>query len=181
MRPDGGPIAIWHRFLGVLCSGVLVAGVAIAGQDGAGGAPSAWAARSGDAVLDRRLADINAYARRYPDAFSDELVRYLDAPRALVAERLGKRGIMPADVYYACAIAHVTGRPCRSVLEAWDRAPVEDWATVAEGLGVVPGSPQAARLHQGITDSYRRWARPLPEDPPLPRGKPKAAKPHASK
>jgi hypothetical protein len=169
-------MAAWRLFPGVLCSVVLFAGTAIAAQDAAPGAAPAWAARSGDAAIDLRLADINAYAGRYPDAFIDELVRYFDAPRALVADRVGKSGAMPADVYYACAVARVTGRPCRSVLEARARAPTEDWATVAEGFGVAAGSPEAARLRQAIADSYRRWARPLP-GPPTTNPPPKAVRP----
>src|SRR5690606_20329634 len=47
-------------------------------------AAPAWAPRTGDAVVDARLADINAYAARYPEAFIDELERYFDAPRPLL-------------------------------------------------------------------------------------------------
>jgi hypothetical protein len=147
-------------------------GTAVQAQESQGA--TAWAPRAGSALLDRRLADINAYAARYPDAFIDELVRYQEAPRTLLAERLGKGGLMPADAYYACLIARVTGRPCRSVLDAWDRRGADGWAELAARLGVAPGSPQQARVRKAIEASYGRWSRPLPG--PAPAGRPAPGK-----
>ncbi len=161
MRPECSLRSIAQRALGVLACGLLFV-AAVAAQEAAPGPEPSWAPRSGDAVRDRRLADINAYAARYPDAFIDELVRYFDLPRALANERMAATRTVPADLYHACAIARVAGRPCRSVLEARERAPEDGWAALAERLGVLPGSPQAARLEQVFVDSYRRWARPLP-------------------
>ncbi len=153
-----------RRALSVLACGLLCIAAAAA-QEAASAPATAWAPRSGDAVLDRRLFDINTYAARYPEAFIDELVRYFDVPRALATERMAAKRTVPADFYHACAIARVGGRSCRSVLEARERAPEEGWAALAERLGVLPGSPQAARLEQVFVDSYRRWARPLPAPP----------------
>ena len=121
-----------------------------------------WTADTGDAVVDARLADINRYAQRYPDAFIDELVRYFDAPRALVDEQLRKQARAAGDLYYACALARVSGRPCRGVLEAWSAGHAEGWKGVAGDLGVVPGDARARRLREGIAESYARWGRPLP-------------------
>lgn len=154
----------------LLCLLLPAAAVAVAQQDAVprGEAPpaqEAWAARSGDAWIDLRLADINAYAARYPEAFADELVRYFDAPRELVADWTGERDAMPGDVYYACAIARVTGRPCRGVLEAWSRDRAGGWAPLAERMGLVDGSPEAARLKQAFDASYAHWSRPPPEAP----------------
>lgn len=118
---------------------------------------------TGDAVVDARLADIDIYAARYPQAFVDELVRYFDAPRPLMEELLDKGRHAPGDLYYACALARVSGRPCRGVLEARDAAAEgEDWQAVAARLGVQPGGPRATRLRDGMADSYARWARALP-------------------
>lgn len=137
---------------------------------GAGAAPpaaveapvaAAWAPRTGDAVVDARLADINLYAARYPEAFLDELVRYFDAPRPLLRDLLGKDRAA-GDLYYACALARVTGRPCRGVIEAWQAAGDEGWEAVARRLGVEPGGARARRLREGIAESYARWERPLP-------------------
>jgi hypothetical protein len=126
------------------------------------GQEAAWEPGTGDAVVDARLADINRYAARYPEAFVDELVRYFDAPRPLLEERLGQKGGVAGDLYYACALARVTGRPCRGVLEARAAAPASDWETIARGLGVEPGGARAKRLREGIAGSYARWGRKLP-------------------
>lgn len=123
----------------------------------------AWAPATGDAVVDTRLADINVYAARFPQAFVDELVRYFDAPRPLIEELLEKRGREPGDLYYACALARVSGRPCRGVLEARTAAADgEGWQAIAAGLGVEPGDARTKRLREGIAESYARWGRALP-------------------
>jgi hypothetical protein len=150
------------RFAKAIVIGALLGmGCAVVQAQVPEGSP-AWSPRAGSALLDRRLVDINAYAARYPDAFIDELVRYQDAPRTLLAERLGKNGLTPADAYYGCVVARITGRPCRSVLDAWERRGGEGWAELAERMGVDSGSPQQARVRQAIEASYGRWARPLP-------------------
>ncbi|WP_133000403.1 hypothetical protein [Luteimonas arsenica] len=131
----------------------------VLGEDGSG----ADAPRTGDAVVDARLADVAVYAARYPDAFVDELVRYFDAPRPLIEDLLEKQGRGPGDLYYACALARVSGRPCRGVLEARAAAPDEAWEDIARTLGVQPGDARARRLREGIAESYARWGRPLPD------------------
>jgi hypothetical protein len=120
-----------------------------------------WDPRSGDAWTDRQLADVNVYATRYHDAFVDELVRYLDAPRALVDDLVVEQRWAPADVYYACAIARVLGRPCRTLTDLWAQRHAEGWEAVRAAAGIEPGTPAAARLRQAFVDSYARWARPL--------------------
>ncbi|MEN1955967.1 hypothetical protein [Luteimonas changyuni] len=124
-------------------------------------AAPAWAPRTGDAVVDARLADINVYAARYPEAFIDELERYFDAPRPLLETLLGE-GRTPGDLYYACALARVSGRPCRGVIEAWQVRGDGGWEAIARGFGVEPGDERAKRLRQGIQQSYAHWDRPLP-------------------
>lgn len=128
------------------------------------GREEGWQPGTGDPVVDARLADINAYAARYPEAFIDELVRYFDAPRPLLEELLRAQERTPGDLYYACALARVSGRPCRGVLEARAAAPDGGWEAIARGIGVEPGGARARRLRDGITDSYARWGRPLPSD-----------------
>ena len=139
------------------CLLLLLAPVIAHGQD------EAWAPRTGDAVVDARLADVNRYAARYPDAFIDELVRYFDAPRPLLEDLLGKPATMPGDLYYACALARVSGRPCRGLLEAGIAGHEEGWEGIAREVGVVPGDARAKRLRDGIVESYARWGRPLPD------------------
>lgn len=122
---------------------------------------------TGDAAVDALLADIDIYAARFPGAFVDELVRYFDAPRPLLAGLLEQGRHRPGDLYYACALARVSGRPCRGVLEARDAAGAPaGWESIAASLGVRPGDARATRLREGIAESYLRWGRPLPDARP---------------
>lgn len=132
------------------------------GEAGAVEAGTAYAPDTGDPLVDLRLADINVYAARFPEAFADELARYFDAPRDLLEQRIAE-GVPPGDLYYACALARVTGRPCRGVLAA-RRAEAADagWEPVARRFGVEPGDERARRLRDGMAGSYARWGRPLP-------------------
>lgn len=126
-----------------------------------------WDPRSGDEWIDGHLGDINDYGRRHRDPFIDELVRYRDAPRDLVTDLLVERGWAPGDVYYACSLAQVVGRPCRRVVDEWERSHGEGWEALAQRLGAAPGSPEFQRLKQGFVPSYRRWGRPLVLDEEL--------------
>lgn len=116
---------------------------------------------TGDAWIDRQLADMAVYAGRYPGAFTDELVRYHAAPRALVEPLLDDPSWPAGQVYYACALAHVAGRPCRAAVDA--RQAGSDWAEVADTLGVTATATARKRLRAAIEASYGHWARPLAE------------------
>lgn len=120
-----------------------------------------WEPRSGDPWTDRQLADINVYAVRYHEAFVDELVRYFDAPRGLVEDLLAEQRWVPADVYYACAIARVVGRPCRAVTALRAQRQAEGWEAVRAAAGIEAGTPAEKRLREAFAESYARWARPL--------------------
>jgi hypothetical protein len=139
---------------------LLAAGVAFAQQPP--GVVAGWNPRTGDVWVDATLADINAYGRRYPDAFADELARYHGAPRDVVSALLAAPGWTPGDAYFACALAHVIGRSCRYVADEWQAHPGEGWGALAQRLGVKPGSPEFHRLKDGFAGSYGRWGRPLP-------------------
>lgn len=121
-----------------------------------------WRARTGDAWVDAVLADINAYGRRYPDAFADELARYRGAPRDVVAALLADPAWTPGDVYFACVLAQAIGRSCRYVADEWQSHAGEGWGALAQRLGIKPGSPQFHALKDGFGDAYGRWDRPLP-------------------
>lgn len=123
----------------------------------------AWNPRTGDAWIDRQLADINAYGDRYRGAFIDELVRYHAAPRELVTELVTRRNWAPGDVYFACALAQVAGRPCRRVIEDWEQAHADGWSKLMAQLALPDRRDATARLKQDITASYARWGRPLAE------------------
>ena len=121
-----------------------------------------YAPRTGDARIDRHLADINDYAHRYPASFVDEMARYYTVPRPYVEAMLQQPDWTAGDIYMACALALVAGQPCRAVVREWARAPTEGWKSVAERLDVKPGSSQYRRLRNGIDETYARWARPSP-------------------
>lgn len=121
-----------------------------------------WSPRTGDAWVDAVLADINAYGRRYPDAFADELARYRGAPRDVVVALLADPAWTPGDVYYACVLAQAIGRSCRYVADEWQAHAGEGWGALAQQLGIKPGSPQFHALKDGFADAYGRWGRPLP-------------------
>lgn len=154
----------------LLAAGIGLAGAAgaqvpdAAGAADAAGAP-AQATGTGDARMDARLADMDQYGDRYREAFVDELVRYRAAPRTLAGVLLADEGWRPGDLYYACALAEVVGRPCRHAIDLWRRHRDAGWQAVAARMGVEPGSPAFERIAQGIEASYLRWGRPLPDAP----------------
>ncbi len=131
-----------------------------------------WQPRSGDVWVDAWLGDINRYGARYREPFIDEMVRYYGAPRELVGELLGPRRWTPGDVYYACALAQVLGRPCRYVVAEWERDHAQGWGEIAQRLGVKPGSAEFHRLKRGFVPTYDRWGRPITIDTELRRDYP---------
>ena len=130
-------------------------------------AAATWAPHTGDAWVDATLADINRYAARYPDAFADELVRYDNAPRALVQSLLADPRWTPGDVYFACALGAFAGQPCRAVAQQWQQDPAGGWVAVAQDFGIGMQSPAFHRLKRGIVSTYARWGRPLQVDASL--------------
>jgi hypothetical protein len=135
-----------------------------------------WNPRSGDVWVDSYLSDVNRYGARYREPFVNEMVRYYGAPRELVTELLVRRNWAPGDVYYACAIAQILGRPCRYVVDEWDRDHGQGWGNVAKRLGIKPGSAEFHRLKRGFVPTYDRWARPITIDEDLYRDFPERAK-----
>ena len=135
-----------------------------------------WNPRSGDVWVDSQLNDVNRYGSRYREPFVDEMVRYYGAPRDLVTELLVTRRWAPGDVYYACAIAQTLGRPCRYVVDEWDRNHGKGWGVVAKELGIKPGSAEIHRLKRGFVPTYDRWARPIDIDVDLRRDFPNRGK-----
>lgn len=135
-----------------------------------------WNPRSGDVWVDTQLEDVNRYGTRYREPFVNEMTRYYGAPRDLVTELLGTRNWAPGDVYYACALAQVLGRPCRYVVDEWERDHGQGWGNLAQRLGIKPGSAEFHRLKRGFVPTYDRWARPIAIDEDLHRHFPNRAK-----
>jgi hypothetical protein len=135
-----------------------------------------WNPRSGDVWVDTWLSDVNRYGGRYRDPFVDEMVRYHGAPRELVTDLLVNRNWAPGDVYYACALARIIGRPCGYVADYWQEHHGQGWGVVAQRLGIKPGSAEFHRLKNGFVPTYDRWARPIQLDADLQRAYPNRGK-----
>lgn len=127
-----------------------------------------WNPRSGDTWVDVWLGDMNRYGSRYRDPFIDELVRYHGAPRDLIEDLLRRRWA-PGDIYFACALARLAGRPCRYVVDIWERDHGQGWGAIAKRLGIKPGSAEFHRLKRGLVPTYDRWGRPIELDAQLQR------------
>lgn len=125
------------------------------------------ASATGDPWLDERLVDIGRYAARHREAFIDELVRYLGAARGPATALTGTPGWEAGDVYFACALARVTGRSCRLVVDLREQRPDASWNALASSLNAGPGTEAFARLKRGVVHSYQRWGRPLALDDEL--------------
>ena len=134
-----------------------------------------WNPRSGDVWVDARLSDMNDYGYRYREPFIDEMVGYYGAPRDLVTDLLVNRRWAPGDVYYACTIAQVIGRPCGYVADYWQDNHAQGWGVVAQRLGIKPGSAEFHRLKKGFVPTYDRWSRPITLDDDLRRAYPNRA------
>lgn len=149
-----------RKFKGLFLAVALATAAGVAAQDFV----LNWNPRTGDAWVDTRLTDINQYGSRYRDPFIDEMVRYQAAPRDLVTDLLINKRWAPGDVYYACAIARVAGRPCREVVNEWENDSGQGWGAIAQRMGIKPGSAQFHALKRGIVPTYDRWGRPIAID-----------------
>ncbi|WP_298579677.1 hypothetical protein [uncultured Luteimonas sp.] len=150
------------RISAVLLGAVLASGVAA--QDAPPASTAAAQeeiAGTGNAWIDLRLDDMDRYAARYREAFVDEIVRYLEAPRPLVDEALSDGRMRPGEVYYACALARASGRPCRSLVDARLAGADGGWAGILARLELDDEARLHARIREDIVASYRRWARPI--------------------
>lgn len=139
-----------------------------------------WNPRTGDVWVNTWLTDMNQYGQRYQPSFIDEMNRYYGVPRDYVGGLLGQAGWSPGDVYMACAIAQILGRPCSYVVDQYnqyyDNRPGQGWGVMAQRLGIKPGSPEFHRLKAGMVRTYDRWDRPIVIDRDLERTFPNRGK-----
>jgi hypothetical protein len=180
-----------------LCTGLLVCLLVVApafaavdppaadrpSVDAAAPEPAGPVYATGDAWIDGRLADIDRYAARHPEAFAAELERYAGVPRAYVQGLLAQPGWHAGDVWFACFLGRAVEATCRSVVRSRSQARegAEDgWALVAEDFGARPGSAAYAALRLSLADSYLRWARPLQPDAAMTRALRRRAKEQAA-
>lgn len=153
--------------LGLLVGVLLAAGpLPLAAQPRPAAVAEAPAADAGtgDAWVDRQLADINAYAARYPDAFIDELTRYAGARPGYVQALMDSHGWAPADVYFACFWGHVSKQGCRALVRARSQLPGAGWKAVVDGLQTPAENLQWRALRHAIVTSYDHWDRPISLD-----------------
>nr|WP_272494217.1 hypothetical protein [Stenotrophomonas mori] len=125
------------------------------------GAAFGYVAGTGDAWLDRQLADVNLYAERYPEAFVDEVVRYGGARRGYVEALMQRHGWLPGDVWFACFWGQAIGASCREPVQARSRHPGDGWRQVVEQLAVAPDNLHWRAVRQALVASYDHWDRPL--------------------
>lgn len=138
---------------GVLSLLLMVAGAAQAQDQYAFG----FRPGTGDVWVDARLGDFNVFAAGNTDGFIDEVVVSYGAPRYLVHDYVVVRRWPPGDVYYACALAHYSHRPCLEVLQIWEHDHGQGWGAVAKRLGIKPGSPAFHALKGGVGQSHGKW------------------------
>jgi len=119
---------------------------------------------TGDAWIDRQLADIDAYARRYPASFLDELERHLAVRRGYAEAVLGAQGWRAGDLYFACAWAQAAQLSCRELVRAYSQAAARDWQAVLEALPAPPANTNYRQVRHAIVASYDRWDRPIELD-----------------
>lgn len=157
--------------LTLLLAGLLaVAAPAMAQHHAAAPATApGYAPATGDAWVDRQLADINSYAARYPDAFIDELVRYAGARPAYVEALMRTHHWAAADVYLACFWGRVSGTGCREWVQARAALPEAGWKAVLDSGDTPPDTLQWRALRHAIVASYDHWDRPIRLDPLLQR------------
>jgi hypothetical protein len=123
-------------------------------------AANAPAYATGDAWIDRQLDDIDAYARRYPASFVDELSRYLDVRRGYAEAVLKAPGWRAGDLYFACAWARATQQPCRVLVRARSDDPTRTWQAVLVAQGEADNLAYREVRH-ALVASYDRWERPI--------------------
>lgn len=124
-------------------------------------AAPAYAPATGDAWIDRQLDDINAYARRYPDSFVDELARYAGVRRGYAQALLEQQHWQPGDLYFACAWTFAMNLSCREAVRAWSRDHHDGWKGVVGRLPIAPDTLHYRAVRHAIVASYDRWDRPI--------------------
>ena len=154
--------------LGLLAAAVLPLPL-LAQQPATAAVAEVYAPATGDAWVDKQLADINAYAARYPEAFVDELARYASARPGYVQALLQDHGWKPGDVYLACFWGKLNGSNCRTAVKARAQQPEANWKEVLAGLQPAPDNLRWRALRHAIVARFDHWDRPIALDPLLQR------------
>ena len=122
--------------------------------------PPNYRPRTGNADIDATMMSMNTADSVDSSARVDEIVARFGAPRYLVVQLMARRGWTPADVYYACALAHEARRPCSDVARVYEHDRAQGWAPIAASFGITPGSARADLLAR----HFEKSAEPVPAD-----------------
>ena len=133
----------------------LVLGLAFATT--AGAVTVGYSPRTGDVWIDTHLGEVNRYGYDQRDYFVDDMVGQYGAPRYLVNDLLAARHWQPGDVYYACALAYATRRPCNDVVGMYEQNRGQGWGVVAQRMGIKPGSREFFALKDGLGRAQGRY------------------------
>jgi len=120
--------------------------------------------RTGDIWIDTHLTEINRYGRVDNDYFINDVVSSFGAPRYFVRDLLTTRRWEPADVYYACALAHQLNRPCMDVVRDYGDDRGQGWGVIAQRMGIKPGSAEFHALKGTLNKSDERYRTRFPGD-----------------
>jgi hypothetical protein len=120
--------------------------------------------RTGDIWIDTHLTDINRYGRQDNDYFINDVVSSFGAPRYFVRDLLVTRRWEPADIYYACALAHQLNRPCVDVVRDYGDDRGQGWGVIAQRMGIKPGSAAFHALKGNLDRSDVRYRARFPGD-----------------
>ena len=140
-----------------LASLALVLGLVV--TTGASAITIGYRPRTGDIWIDTHLTDINRYGRLDRDYFIDDVVSSFGAPRYFVRDLLVTRRWEPADIYYACALAHRLNRPCVDIVRDYGDDRGQGWGNIAKRMGIKPGSAEFHALKGDlgrVDDRYRK-------------------------
>ena len=132
----------------------LAASLAFAGAASAQTVSLSYSPRTGDVSLDAYLGEINTYGRGDPDYFYDDMVSSYGVPRDYVRELYVDRRWAPGDIYYACALAQVLGRPCQEIVSDYDGHPGLGWGALAQRMGIKPGSDRFHALKGRVGNGH---------------------------
>lgn len=122
--------------------------------------------RTGDIWIDTHLTDINRYGRVDRDYFIDDVVSSFGAPRYFVRDLLVTRRWEPADVYYACALAHRLNRPCVDIVRDYGDDRGQGWGVIAKRMGIKPGSAEFHALKGDLGRIDERYRKRHPKSSP---------------
>jgi hypothetical protein len=144
----------------------------------AGRGKAVFSPKTGDALMDQHLQEIDGYGQAEFAAFKKELASKFSGSKREIGRiypkdkiepgdifiepgdifvepgdvfrpgnDLGSLLARPGDVYYACALSSVTGKPASTIINSFARN--QDWGAITRELGIKPGSKESETL-QGL-------------------------------